>query len=98
MSKFEKKNTQCMIQHPKERKEGKRKKNKNGGILCFSGANSTNYANFLEFFLMEKKPFTIEQKEQKMELKKKNSANSTNYFAKLWGENKTHQILSMSQN
>ncbi len=76
---LKKKKTQCMIQHPKERKEGKRKKNKNGGILCFSSANSTNYANFLEIFLMEKKPCTIEQKEQKMGFKKKVIANSTNY-------------------
>jgi len=57
---------QCIIQHQKKGKK-ERKKNKNRGIIRFSSANSTNYANFLEIVFKWKNACIIEPKKQKGE-------------------------------
>lgn len=56
----------------KSQEKGKkeRKKNKKGGILCFSSANSTNYANFLEIVFKWKKTLYNWKKRTKMGFKK----------------------------
>ncbi len=88
----------------------KKKRIKGGNLLCFSSANSTNYANFLgkniichKIEIKKTLYNPTKRKKGEKEGKRRNffiilsNANSTNYFANVMGENKTHQIFHVTK-